>query len=197
MAGWASACWGRRRPTRWCAPRWTPASAAGAAATAAHGLGQRKAEGGAFLHLALGPHVAAVAADDALHGGQTDTRAFELAGRVQPLEGAEELVGIGHVEAGAVVAHEEGALACVSGCAAVVRPFAQSVGEAALARRDGSDLDARRVVLAGEPPGVAEEVVQRCWTTSSATPGGSPASTTRRASRSEPSRRASAASPTL
>src|SRR5674476_1244706 len=114
------------------------------AAVAAHGLGQREAEGGAFLHLALGPHVAAVAADDALHGGQTDTRAFELAGRVQPLEGAEQLVRIGHVEAGAVVAHEEGALACVSGCAGVVRPFAQSVGEAAPARRDGSDLDARR-----------------------------------------------------
>src|SRR5665647_3982452 len=79
MAGWASACWGRGRPTRWRAARWTPASAAGAAATAAHGLGQRKADGGAFLHLALGPHVAAVAADDALHGGQFEGTGIGLA----------------------------------------------------------------------------------------------------------------------
>ena len=44
-------------------------------------------------------------------GGQADAGAGEVLGRVQPLEGAEELVGVGHVEARAVVAHEVDALA--------------------------------------------------------------------------------------
>jgi hypothetical protein len=36
-----------------------------------------------------------------------DSGALELAGRVQPLDDAEELVGVVHVETGAVVANEE------------------------------------------------------------------------------------------
>lgn len=36
--------------------------------------------------------------DDALHGGEADTGAFEFAGRVQPLEDAKELTGEGGTE---------------------------------------------------------------------------------------------------
>ena len=38
---------------------------------------------------------------------EPDPRAFELVRGVQALEGAEEVLGVAHVEAGPVVAHEE------------------------------------------------------------------------------------------
>ena len=60
---------------------------------------------------ALGPDPAAVAADDALHDRQPDAGALEVAGGVQALERLEQLVGVAHVEPGAVVAHEESAVA--------------------------------------------------------------------------------------
>ena len=58
-------------------------------------------------------HAAAVAAHEALHRGQADAVALELPRRVHALEDAEEVLGVGHVEADAVVAHEEGVLAAV------------------------------------------------------------------------------------
>jgi hypothetical protein len=59
----------------------------------------------------FGPDLAPVAMDDALYGRETDAGAFELGRAVEPLEGAEELAGVGHVEAGPVVAHEVRTLA--------------------------------------------------------------------------------------
>jgi hypothetical protein len=47
-----------------------------------------------------------MAVDDAPHGGQADAPSFELARRMQALEGAKQLVGVGHVEPGTVVANK-------------------------------------------------------------------------------------------
>src|SRR5262245_9937420 len=71
--------------------------------------GKAEAEGGAAAGLALGAHRAAVALHDALHDGEAHAVALELGFAVQALEHAEELAGMAHVEAGAVVAHEVGA----------------------------------------------------------------------------------------
>src|SRR5260221_102003 len=73
-------------------------------------------------------NVAAVTANNALDGREPDPGALEFLIRVQALEHAEELLGIRHVEAGAVVAHEIGA-APVAG--------------------NGADLDSRVGALAG------------------------------------------------
>src|SRR6185312_16496556 len=54
----------------------------------------------------LRPYAAAVAADDPMRGRQSEAQAFELALRMQALKGTEELAGVAHVEANAVVAHE-------------------------------------------------------------------------------------------
>jgi hypothetical protein len=53
---------------------------------------------------AVGPDSATLAAHDASDDGQADARAGKL-GAVQALEDSEELPGVGHVEAHAVVAH--------------------------------------------------------------------------------------------
>ena len=87
----------------------------------------------------FGPDPAAVAADDALDGGEADAGSGELGGGVEALEGGEQLVGEGHVEAGAVVAD------VVDGGAAGLL---------------AAELDARGGLVAGELPGVAEEVVE-------------------------------------
>ena len=47
-------------------------------------------------------------ADDPLHGGEPDPVPIEFGVGVEPLKHAEQLSGIGHVETGAVVAHEIG-----------------------------------------------------------------------------------------
>src|SRR5690348_13184124 len=96
-------------------------------------------EHGALPGLAFGPGAAAVQRRDPGHGGEADAGAGELGFGVQALERAEELVGVLHLEAGAVVAHAEG------GGAGVFL---------------GEDLDAGRGGLGGELPGVADEVVQ-------------------------------------
>src|SRR5712692_4797149 len=80
-----------------------------------------------------------MAVDDALHWRQADTRAFELGHAMQPLEGAEQLVLEGHVEAGAVVTDEK-------------RGLAVNLRRA--------ELDASGVVFARELPGVPQKVVQ-------------------------------------
>src|SRR5436190_141700 len=67
---------------------------------------EREVEHRAVVDLRLRPDRAAVAADDALHGREADAGAGKFFGRMQPLKRAKELVGVGHVEAGAVVADE-------------------------------------------------------------------------------------------
>jgi len=47
----------------------------------------------AFAYLALGPHAAPVPCHDLPDAGQADTRAGELAGRMQPLERLEQRPG--------------------------------------------------------------------------------------------------------
>ena len=51
--------------------------------------------------------VATVPVHDAAHRGQADARAFEFARAMQALEGLEQLVGVVHVEAGAIVLDAE------------------------------------------------------------------------------------------
>src|SRR3989338_6006630 len=72
------------------------------------GAGQREVEHRALARGGFGADAAAVALDDTPHRGQANAGAFELAGHVQALERFEELVGVLHVEAAAVVADIEG-----------------------------------------------------------------------------------------
>src|SRR5207244_2614169 len=66
---------------------------------------QREIEARALLRLRFGPYPAAVAHDHALHDREADAGPGELVLAVQPLEHAEELRRVAHVEAHAVVAH--------------------------------------------------------------------------------------------
>src|SRR2546425_804239 len=62
----------------------------------------------------LGPAAPAVATDDALRDRQAHARALELVAAVHALEGAEEPLGVSHVEAGAVVPNEVDPLALMA-----------------------------------------------------------------------------------
>src|SRR5690606_14198874 len=73
-------------------------------------LGQREIERRSASGLGLRPDASAVPLDDLLDDGETHAHAFELARLVQSLEYTEELAGVTHVEAHAVVAHEVDAL---------------------------------------------------------------------------------------
>src|SRR5919206_1152010 len=77
---------------------------------------QRKEKRGAAVGLRLGPDAPAMVVDDALHDREAHSRAGIVLGPVQPLEHPKELVGVAHVEAGAVVAHK------VDGFAALLKP---------------------------------------------------------------------------
>src|SRR5262245_66442147 len=68
--------------------------------------GEREVESRAFMRRRLRPDASAVPGDDPLHSHEPDARARELADGMQALEGYEELVGVRHVEADAVVADE-------------------------------------------------------------------------------------------
>src|SRR3989338_9132525 len=68
---------------------------------------QRKPERRPLAHLSLGADVPAVALHCAGDRGEADAGAGEVARVVQALEGLEQLVGEAHVEAGAVVSHDE------------------------------------------------------------------------------------------
>src|SRR3989454_6337151 len=67
------------------------------------------------VHRSLRPHAAAMAVHDALHRGESYARALELDGRVEALERAEQLLGVRHVEARAVVPDEAGAVTVALG----------------------------------------------------------------------------------
>src|SRR5215470_19444284 len=62
------------------------------------GTPQGEEERCAAADLALGPDPAAMAVNDALHGGEPDAGAFEFGRRMQPLKRAEQFCGIGHVK---------------------------------------------------------------------------------------------------
>ena len=59
---------------------------------------QGEVEGCPFAQLSLRPDPAAVPVDDALDYGQADAGAFVFLGAVQPLEDAEQLVGIARIK---------------------------------------------------------------------------------------------------
>src|SRR6266436_1177102 len=71
------------------------------------GFGQRKIEGRAPIHGTLGPRPPAVPLHNPPHLGQTHANAFKLRAGMQPLEDAEELGPILHVETDAVIADED------------------------------------------------------------------------------------------
>ena len=59
-----------------------------------------------LAHCSFGPSATAVTTEYALYGSQANTGAFELGYGMETLEGQEQFIDIGHIEAGAVVAHE-------------------------------------------------------------------------------------------
>src|SRR5258705_8580115 len=62
----------------------------------------------AFLDTAFGPDLSAVPGDNPMHDREPDTGAAELVVSVQALKNGEQLVGVAHVESGAVVLHAVG-----------------------------------------------------------------------------------------
>src|SRR5438876_1082004 len=103
-------------------------------------LHQSEVKSRAFLDCAFRPNRAAVTMDDSLDGCQPNSGSFEFGHTMQPLEGAKQFSGVGHVETRAVVAHEIGLLP-------VVRSQAQ--------------FDLRLRVFGGEFPRVTQQVFQR------------------------------------
>src|SRR4029453_6612445 len=65
---------------------------------------QGEQEGGPTAWCRLRPDPAAVPLDDPLDEGQSDPGPLVLVLAVQPLEDLEQLAGVAHVEAGAIVA---------------------------------------------------------------------------------------------
>src|SRR5450756_545697 len=100
---------------------------------------EREVERRSGVYSPLGPDRAAVPPHDALHGSEADAGAGELVGGVKPLERREQLVDVGRVEAGAVVAH-------------VVRGDAVAPVD--------PDLDVRLRLARSELPGVRKKVLQ-------------------------------------
>ena len=68
---------------------------------------QGEIEGRALANFTLGPDAPTVAVNNALYRGQADACSGEFFFPVQTLKGAEELIGVGHIEACAIVAHNE------------------------------------------------------------------------------------------
>ncbi len=71
---------------------------------------------------AFRPDASAMPGDDALDDGQPDAGAGKFFLGVQALEGCEELIGIAHIETGAIVSHIKDAfmllrLSCPGRCA--------------------------------------------------------------------------------
>src|SRR5687768_15776988 len=117
------------------------ASSAGARPTSsARSFPEGEVEGRALSQARLGPDAPAMALDEAADDREAHTRPFVLVGMVQALEDTEELVGVAHVEAGAVVLDEE--------CGLPVRAGTRA------------DLDPPGVAFARELHRVAEEVHQ-------------------------------------
>src|SRR5436309_8150977 len=71
-----------------------------------YGIPEREINRRPLIGLALRPHAPAVAIDYAADDGEADAGALKLAHIVQALERNKQFVDVGHVESGAVVAHE-------------------------------------------------------------------------------------------
>ena len=67
---------------------------------------QREIESGSVIGLRLGPDRASMFLNDPMHGGQTHSGSFKFRVGVEALEYAEQSLGVFHVEASAVIAHE-------------------------------------------------------------------------------------------
>src|ERR1700722_12117208 len=65
----------------------------------------------ALIRFGFRPGWATIVANDALHRGQSNACALEIFGPMQPLKDSEQLILILHVEADAIVANEDDALA--------------------------------------------------------------------------------------
>src|SRR5436309_4606093 len=74
-------------------------------------------KGCALVQFRLGPDPSAVLVDDALADGQAHAGSFKVLHPVHALEHSEELAGVIHIEAGAIVANKYGALAVRHGLA--------------------------------------------------------------------------------
>src|SRR5690625_580183 len=72
---------------------------------------QGEEQGRAFARRAVSPHPAAMPVNHALNGGQANARPRELRLAMEATKGREQLVGMPHVEARAVVADEKHPLA--------------------------------------------------------------------------------------
>src|SRR5713101_1822709 len=103
---------------------------------------EREIERGAFAGPRVGPDPPAVTVDDTPDDGKAYTDSLVLFGTVEPLEHAEELVGVAHVETGAVVFH------VVDVCVAL------------LCLSPAADLDDGGVLIAREFDRVAEQIRQ-------------------------------------
>src|SRR6202012_3047215 len=57
--------------------------------------------------LALGPDESSLALNYTMHNGEPHSRAFKILGAMQPLEHAEQFVGIFHIEACTIVPHKK------------------------------------------------------------------------------------------
>src|SRR5256885_4895750 len=100
---------------------------------------EREEEDGSLADFRFGPDAPAVPVHDALHGRKPDAGSRVFGRGMQALKRAEELVGVGHVEARSVVADEEGRAAAIL---------------------QGADFDVRLRRLRGELPRVSNEVVE-------------------------------------
>jgi hypothetical protein len=76
-------------------------------------VSKRQGERRNLAHDTLGPDTAIVTVDDALDRGEADARALEPIRGMQPLERAQESVGIGHIEAGTIVPNDKNGFAVV------------------------------------------------------------------------------------
>ena len=100
---------------------------------------QSKVKGRSLPRFPLRPDPPAVAPDDAVHRGEADAETRVCLDAGKPPEWDEEVIGVRHGEAGAVVPDETGSLAV---------DFRLS------------ELDDRLLPDAGILPGVAEEILQ-------------------------------------
>lgn len=69
-------------------------------------VGKSEKESRTLIGLGLGPDATAVAMDDPLHDGQADAGSLILVGEMESLKHAEQLVGIAHIKAHAIVFDE-------------------------------------------------------------------------------------------
>src|SRR6478736_1805492 len=76
---------------------------------------QRQEEGCALIRCGRGPNTAAVFVNDSLNICQTDSGALELGRLMEALKHAEQLAGVRHIKAGAVIADENHPLPVDSG----------------------------------------------------------------------------------